>query len=165
MTCDDDEFIPLSWIVRTMSLLFNTPPLCIFPLLFPPFLFTFSLLSNHLYTPPPLSHTSQAIMNFTESDSKAINTIRVLAADTVFKSNSGHPGILPSSCFNTWIFTIHCSCFHASVLAPFFFLTTHKLSSSTFTLLNRCSHGLCSHGALAVLALHELQPQESQVGK
>lgn len=31
-------------------------------------------------------------MSFTEADSKAINTIRVLAADTVFKSNSGHPG-------------------------------------------------------------------------
>ncbi|KAF9092185.1 Transketolase [Mortierella sp. AD031] len=36
-------------------------------------------------------------MNFTEADSKAINTIRVLAADTVFKSNSGHPGA-PMGC-------------------------------------------------------------------
>lgn len=29
---------------------------------------------------------------FTQEDTHAINTIRVLAADTVFKSNSGHPG-------------------------------------------------------------------------
>ncbi|KAG0068294.1 Transketolase [Linnemannia elongata] len=36
-------------------------------------------------------------MSFTEADSKAINTIRVLAADTVFKSNSGHPGA-PMGC-------------------------------------------------------------------
>ncbi|KAF9353021.1 Transketolase [Mortierella sp. AD094] len=31
-------------------------------------------------------------MTFTNEDKHAINTIRVLAADTVFKSNSGHPG-------------------------------------------------------------------------
>ncbi|KAF9336381.1 Transketolase [Podila minutissima] len=36
-------------------------------------------------------------MHFTEDDSHAINTIRVLAADTVFKSNSGHPGA-PMGC-------------------------------------------------------------------
>jgi transketolase len=36
-------------------------------------------------------------MNFTEADSKAINTIRVLAADIVFKGNSGHPGA-PMGC-------------------------------------------------------------------
>ncbi|KAG0323957.1 Transketolase [Podila humilis] len=36
-------------------------------------------------------------MHFTEDDSRAINTIRVLAADTVFKSNSGHPGA-PMGC-------------------------------------------------------------------
>ena len=34
-------------------------------------------------------------MTFTKDDSHAINTIRVLAADTVFKSNSGHPGQCP----------------------------------------------------------------------
>lgn len=33
-----------------------------------------------------------ANMSFTQEDTHAINTIRVLAADTVFKSNSGHPG-------------------------------------------------------------------------
>ncbi|KAF7542748.1 hypothetical protein G7Z17_g11308 [Cylindrodendrum hubeiense] len=31
-------------------------------------------------------------MGFSELDKKAIDTIRVLAADTTFKSNSGHPG-------------------------------------------------------------------------
>ncbi|GJJ73948.1 transketolase [Entomortierella parvispora] len=31
-------------------------------------------------------------MTFTNEDTQAINAIRVLAADTVFKSNSGHPG-------------------------------------------------------------------------
>ncbi|KAG0312854.1 Transketolase [Linnemannia gamsii] len=36
-------------------------------------------------------------MSFTEADNKAINTIRVLAADTVFKGNSGHPGA-PMGC-------------------------------------------------------------------
>ncbi|KAG0037238.1 Transketolase [Podila clonocystis] len=36
-------------------------------------------------------------MHFTKDDSHAINTIRVLAADTVFKSNSGHPGA-PMGC-------------------------------------------------------------------
>ncbi|KAG0305800.1 Transketolase [Dissophora globulifera] len=36
-------------------------------------------------------------MSFTDADTKAINTIRVLAADTVFKSNSGHPGA-PMGC-------------------------------------------------------------------
>ncbi|KAG0081475.1 Transketolase [Podila epicladia] len=36
-------------------------------------------------------------MHFTQDDSHAINTIRVLAADTVFKSNSGHPGA-PMGC-------------------------------------------------------------------
>jgi len=34
---------------------------------------------------------------FTQEDTHAINTIRVLAADTVFKSNSGHPGA-PMGC-------------------------------------------------------------------
>ncbi|KAF9586689.1 Transketolase [Lunasporangiospora selenospora] len=34
---------------------------------------------------------------FTDEDTLAINTIRVLAADTVFKSNSGHPGA-PMGC-------------------------------------------------------------------
>ncbi|KAF8977112.1 Transketolase, partial [Entomortierella lignicola] len=36
-------------------------------------------------------------MSFTQDDTHAINTIRVLAADTVFKSNSGHPGA-PMGC-------------------------------------------------------------------
>ncbi|KAG0257197.1 Transketolase [Mortierella polycephala] len=36
-------------------------------------------------------------MTFTNEDNLAINTIRVLAADTVFKSNSGHPGA-PMGC-------------------------------------------------------------------
>ncbi|KAF9177363.1 Transketolase [Haplosporangium sp. Z 767] len=36
-------------------------------------------------------------MVFTDEDIHAINTIRVLAADTVFKSNSGHPGA-PMGC-------------------------------------------------------------------
>ncbi|KAG9070916.1 Transketolase [Linnemannia hyalina] len=36
-------------------------------------------------------------MSFTQEDTHAINTIRVLAADTVFKSNSGHPGA-PMGC-------------------------------------------------------------------
>ncbi|ORZ07042.1 transketolase [Lobosporangium transversale] len=36
-------------------------------------------------------------MSFTQDDIHAINTIRVLAADTVFKSNSGHPGA-PMGC-------------------------------------------------------------------
>ncbi|KAF9568348.1 Transketolase [Mortierella alpina] len=36
-------------------------------------------------------------MTFTNEDKHAINTIRVLAADTVFKSNSGHPGA-PMGC-------------------------------------------------------------------
>ncbi|KAF8940792.1 Transketolase [Dissophora ornata] len=36
-------------------------------------------------------------MSFTDEDRLAINTIRVLAADTVFKSNSGHPGA-PMGC-------------------------------------------------------------------
>ncbi|KAF8980070.1 Transketolase [Entomortierella lignicola] len=36
-------------------------------------------------------------MTFTDEDKLAINTIRVLAADTVFKSNSGHPGA-PMGC-------------------------------------------------------------------
>ncbi|KAF9430835.1 Transketolase [Podila epigama] len=36
-------------------------------------------------------------MTFTQHDTHAINTIRVLAADTVFKSNSGHPGA-PMGC-------------------------------------------------------------------
>ncbi|KAK3828536.1 MAG: transketolase [Benniella sp.] len=36
-------------------------------------------------------------MSFTHDDTRAINTIRVLAADTVFKSNSGHPGA-PMGC-------------------------------------------------------------------
>ncbi|KAF9028108.1 Transketolase [Podila verticillata] len=36
-------------------------------------------------------------MHFTKDDTLAINTIRVLAADTVFKSNSGHPGA-PMGC-------------------------------------------------------------------
>ncbi|KAG0329962.1 Transketolase [Dissophora globulifera] len=36
-------------------------------------------------------------MTFTDDDKQAINTIRVLAADTVFKSNSGHPGA-PMGC-------------------------------------------------------------------
>ncbi|KAI1315533.1 Transketolase [Mortierella claussenii] len=36
-------------------------------------------------------------MSFTQEDIHAINTIRVLAADTVFKSNSGHPGA-PMGC-------------------------------------------------------------------
>ncbi|KAG0034503.1 Transketolase [Podila clonocystis] len=36
-------------------------------------------------------------MHFTNDDSHAINTIRVLAADTTFKSNSGHPGA-PMGC-------------------------------------------------------------------
>ncbi|KAG0359062.1 Transketolase [Podila minutissima] len=40
---------------------------------------------------------SSVNMHFTEDDSHAINTIRVLAADTVFKSNSGHPGA-PMGC-------------------------------------------------------------------
>jgi transketolase len=31
-------------------------------------------------------------MNLTDDDQRAINTIRVLAADMVFKSQSGHPG-------------------------------------------------------------------------
>ncbi|KAF9313562.1 Transketolase [Podila horticola] len=34
---------------------------------------------------------------FTQEDTHAVNTIRVLAADTVFKSNSGHPGA-PMGC-------------------------------------------------------------------
>ncbi|KAG0356909.1 Transketolase [Gamsiella multidivaricata] len=36
-------------------------------------------------------------MDFTDNDTKAINTIRVLAADMVFKSQSGHPGA-PMGC-------------------------------------------------------------------
>ncbi|KAG0247948.1 Transketolase [Mortierella polycephala] len=36
-------------------------------------------------------------MTFTNEDTHAINTIRVLAADTVFKGNSGHPGA-PMGC-------------------------------------------------------------------
>ncbi|KAF9134341.1 Transketolase [Mortierella sp. 14UC] len=36
-------------------------------------------------------------MSFTQEDTHAVNTIRVLAADTVFKSNSGHPGA-PMGC-------------------------------------------------------------------
>jgi hypothetical protein len=37
---------------------------------------------------------------FTQEDIHAINTIRVLAADTVFKSNSGHPGMSIVSFFS-----------------------------------------------------------------
>lgn len=37
---------------------------------------------------------------FTQEDTHAVNTIRVLAADTVFKSNSGHPGMLTVSFFS-----------------------------------------------------------------
>ena len=33
-------------------------------------------------------------MTFTKDDALAINTIRVLAADVTFKSNSGHPGTI-----------------------------------------------------------------------
>jgi transketolase len=46
-------------------------------------------------------------MSFTEADNKAINTIRVLAADTVFKGNSGHPGTLPSVSTRGHSFTSH----------------------------------------------------------
>lgn len=49
----------------------------------------FSLLFSLTNHNPPLTRT----MNFTKDDTLAINTIRVLAADTVFKGNSGHPGM------------------------------------------------------------------------
>lgn len=45
---------------------------------------------SNLHTDPTHTHATEPLV--TELSTKAINTVRILAADMVQKANSGHPG-------------------------------------------------------------------------